>query len=119
MIHTDSAKWSEPFHDGYDDETALTAYMVPIHDKTGRPVAVLGADISLDWLTSKLAETDSTYNANSSFAPNLLGLETQSFIINHDGMFTWGLRAIVDALLNSRKSSLLNHLLAAALLTWN
>lgn len=87
VIHTDSAKWSEPFHDGYDDETALAAYMVPIHDKTGRPVAVLGADISLDWLTSKLAETDSTYNANSSFAPNLLGLETQSFIINHDGMF--------------------------------
>ena len=71
--------------------------MVPIHDKTGRPVAVLGADISLDWLTSKLAETDSTYNANSSFATNLLGLETQSFIINHDGMF----------ITNSEKSNLI------------
>lgn len=87
VIEGDTAKWSEPFYDGYDNKTALAAYMVPIHDAEERPVAVLGADISLDWLTKKLAETDSAYNARSSFATKVLGLKSESFIINHDGTF--------------------------------
>ena len=83
----DSAKWSEPFYDGYDNETALAAYMVPIHDATGRPVAVLGADVALSWLTDKLDEADSTYNEKSPLTSKLLGLKRQSFIINYDGRF--------------------------------
>ena len=62
-IDGDTAKWSDPFYDGYDNKTALAAYMVPIHDTNGKAIAVLGAYISLDWLTEKLAETDSAYNA--------------------------------------------------------
>ena len=61
--------------------------MVPIHDKTGKAVAVLGADISLDWLTYKLNETDSTYNAQSRFASEIMGLKSQSYIIDYDGKF--------------------------------
>lgn len=87
VIEGDTAEWSEPFLDGYDNKTALAAYMVPIHEKSGRPVAVLGADISLDWMTAKLAETDSTYNAQSAFFNQWLDLESQSFIINYDGTF--------------------------------
>ena len=83
----DSAKWSDPFYDGYDNETALAAYMVPIHDATGRPVAVLGADVALSWLTDKLDETDSTYNEKSPLTSKLFGLKRQSFIINYDGRF--------------------------------
>ena len=87
VIKGDSAKWSEPFYDGYDETTALAAYMVPIHDKTGRTVAVLGADISLDWLTTKLNETDTTITVQT---PPVLGLQQQNsknYIINRNGTF--------------------------------
>lgn len=87
VIEGDTCEWSEPFYDGYDNTTALAAYMVPIHDKTGKPVAVLGADVSLDWLTNKMAETDSTYNAHTPMAVRRMGLKAQSFIINYDGKF--------------------------------
>ena len=87
VIEGDTCEWSEPFYDGYDNSTALAAYMVPIHDAEGNPVAVLGADISLDWLTKKLAETDSAYNAQNELAVQVMGLKSQSFIINYDGKF--------------------------------
>lgn len=87
VIEGDTCEWSDPFYDGYDNTTALAAYMVPIHDVKGEPVAVLGADVSLDWLTNKLAETDSTYNAQSPRAVRMMGLKSQSFIINYDGKF--------------------------------
>ena len=87
VIEGDTCQWSDPFYDGYDNTTELVAYMVPIHDAEGKPVAVLGADISLDWLTSKLEETDSAYNAHSPFAAYMFGLRSESFIINYDGKF--------------------------------
>lgn len=87
VVEGDTAEWSDPFYDGYDKTTALAAYMVPIHDKTGKAVAVLGADISLDWLTYKLNETDSMYNAQSRFASEIMGLKSQSYIIDYDGKF--------------------------------
>ena len=87
VIQSDSARWSEPFFDGYDETTTLSAYMVPIHDQSGRTIAVLGADISLDWLTKKLQETDSTINKSGMLMANQFGLKTSSYIINHDGSF--------------------------------
>jgi HAMP domain-containing protein len=87
IIETDSAEWSEPFYDGYDEKTALSAYMLPVHDQEGRVVAVLGADISLDWLTNKLNETDSTINKNSMFMASLFDMKSNSYIINYDGKY--------------------------------
>ena len=87
IVKSDSAQWSDPFYDGYDNKTALSAYMVPIHDQEGRVVAVLGADISLDWLTNKLSETDSVINKNSMFMATKFKMKSYSFIINHDGSY--------------------------------
>jgi hypothetical protein len=87
VLENDTTEWSEPFFDGYDHVTALAAYMVPIHNADGTPVAVLGADISLDWLTKKLEETDSAYNAQTPFTTKILNLRSKSFIINHNGEF--------------------------------
>lgn len=86
VIDGDTCKWSEPFYDGYDNKTTLAAYMVPIHDSKGKAIAVLGADVSLDWLTQKLAETDSTYNATG-YVSDANGLKSQSYIINRNGTF--------------------------------
>lgn len=87
IINADTTEWADPFFDSYDMKTPLTAYMAPIHDPTGRTVAVLGADVSLDWLTDKLNETDSTINKNASFVAGALNLNSVSYIVNHDGTF--------------------------------
>lgn len=87
VIDSDSAYWSDPFYDGYDEKTTLAAYMVPIHDKEGNVVAALGADVSLDWLTSKLIENDSKMNKENGFLSKIEEQHTSSFIINHDGTF--------------------------------
>ena len=87
IIESDSARWSDPFYDGYDEKTPLSAYEVPIHDKDGRIVAVLGADLSLDWLTDKLAEMDSILNDNGMLMASKFGLRSNSFIIFQDGRY--------------------------------
>lgn len=87
VVNSDSAQWSEPFYDGYDEKTTLSAYEVPIHDETGRVVAVLGADISLDWLTYKLSETDTTINKSMMIMASIFEMKSNNFIINHDGSY--------------------------------
>jgi HAMP domain-containing protein len=87
VVNSDSAQWSEPFYDGYDEKTTLSAYEVPIHDETGRVVAVLGADVSLDWLTYKLSETDTTINKSMMIMASIFEMKSNSFIINHDGSY--------------------------------
>ncbi len=87
VVKTDSARWSDPFFDGYDSKTALSAYMMPIHDQNGRVVAVLGADVSLDWLTDKLNEEDTTVNKSGLMMANIFEAKSNSFIINHDGTY--------------------------------
>ena len=46
--------WSKPYYEGNDSITPLVSYMAPIRDKQGRTVAVLGADVSLDWFSDVL-----------------------------------------------------------------
>lgn len=87
VLKSDSAQWSEPFYDGYDEKTTLSAYEVPIHDPAGRVVAVLGADISLDWLTSKIKEADTTINKTIMIMASKFEMKSNSFIINHDGTY--------------------------------
>ena len=51
-LAADSAYWSKPFFDGTDSVTPLTAYMIPIHNKQGKTVAILGADLKLDFINA-------------------------------------------------------------------
>ena len=46
--------WSKPYYEGNDSITPLVSYMAPIRDKQGRTVAILGADVSLDWFSDVL-----------------------------------------------------------------
>ena len=107
VVKSDSAQWSEPFYDGYDEKTTLSAYEVPIHDQTGRVVAVLGADISLDWLTNKLNEADTTINKSVMMMAGIFEMKSSSFIINHDGSYITnpeGKRILKDNFFNNLKN---------------
>ena len=61
-VAKDSAAWSKPFFDGEDATTPLVAYMHPVHDRKGRVVAIVGADLSLDFMRRILLEQDSIFN---------------------------------------------------------
>ena len=52
-LAADSAYWSKPFFDATDSVTPLTAYMIPIHDKKGKTVSILGADLKLDLIKGR------------------------------------------------------------------
>ena len=57
-INAKEGFWSKPFFEGNDSITPLVSYLVPIHDKQGKTVAVLGADLSLEWLREKTQRLD-------------------------------------------------------------
>ena len=88
-IESNTTSWGEPFLDGHQSSTQLIAYLVPIHDGEGNVVAVLGADLALDWLSDKLREADSLTIANSLFTngENPMNNVLYSIIIDRDGTY--------------------------------
>ena len=86
-IKNNSAQWSDPFYDGYDESTTVSAYVVPIHNQEGNVVAVLAAEISLDWFTSKLQEADSVINKSKMLMASKFEIRSRNYIINHDGIY--------------------------------
>ena len=57
------SSWSEPYYDTGGGEQMMTTYSHPIYDKNGNMVAVLTADVSLNWLTDLVAKSDIELNS--------------------------------------------------------
>ena len=55
--------WSEPYYDTGGGEQMMTTYSHPLYDKEGRLIAILTADVSLNWLTEMVAKSDIDLNA--------------------------------------------------------
>ena len=102
-LEADSSYWSKPFMDSRDTITPLVSYMVPIHNKQGKTVAILGADMSLYKFSGRLmrglslkgdtvhvsytrGEQDDDNSANS-FRTLKEQLGCFYFIIDHDGTY--------------------------------
>ena len=102
-LEADSSYWSKPFMDSRDTITPLVSYMVPIHNKQGKTVAILGADMSLYKFSGRLmrglslkgdtvhvsytrGEQDDDNSANS-FRTLKEQLGSFYFIIDHDGTY--------------------------------
>ena len=100
-LEADSSYWSKPFFDATDSITPLVSYMMPIHDKQGKTVAILGADLSLNWMGERMRknlmmESDSINvslgnKEDGGTDGTLFSFEwrnlTTKFIIDHDGTF--------------------------------
>ena len=55
QLKADQSVWTKPYFEsqmfaGDQEPRLLTTYVVPIHDHEGHPVALLAADLSLEWL---------------------------------------------------------------------
>ena len=105
-VKADSSYWSKPFFDATDSVTPLVSYMMPIHDKRGQTVAILGADLSLNWFSDKLIKneaiedsldldvkgnkivsTNSSEKVNTFLEDRKWRFITLNFIIDADGTF--------------------------------
>ena len=51
-ISAGQGKWSEPYYDDAGAKMMLCTYTIPVRNKEKEIVALLGADVSLEWLTS-------------------------------------------------------------------
>ena len=58
--------WCEPYLDKDGAQSIVTTYSVPVRDGEGKIVAVIAADISLDWLTAIINE-GKTYESTERF----------------------------------------------------
>ena len=65
-IEKDSGHWSAPYMDKEGAKAIVTTYSVPVHDKDGKTVAVVDADISLNWLDDVLNE-EKSYQSTQCF----------------------------------------------------
>jgi len=50
-LKADTARWSEPYFDEDGAKGLVVSYAIPLHDKSGKAVGVIIADVSLDWLS--------------------------------------------------------------------
>lgn len=51
-IKAGKGRWSEPYYDDAGAKMMLCTYTIPVRDSKGETVALLGADVSLEWLSS-------------------------------------------------------------------
>ena len=89
QLKADKSVWTKPYFEsqffaGNQEPRLLTTYTVPIHDHEGHPVALLAADMSLEWLRNELMEDISEINNQYE-----KGLQHQSyfFIVNREGTY--------------------------------
>ena len=89
QLKADQSAWTKPYFEsqffaGNQEPRLLTTYVVPIHDRDGHPVALLAADLSLEWLRNELMEDIKEINSQYE-----KGQQHQSyfFIVNRKGIY--------------------------------
>lgn len=101
-ISQDRSHWSEPYMDPDGAKTMVTTYGVPVHDSQNKVVAIVDADLSLDWLKDVINE-NMVYETTQRFLMTgkhhlLAGQDGQMFkmvamqLLNHseeEGYFTF------------------------------
>lgn len=88
-LQKDTSYWSSPFFEGTDKTTPLVSYLVPIRDRQQRVVAILGVDLSLDWLSNSVAsiiDDPKKESADNEYSSSDKG-EGYFFIIDSTGTF--------------------------------
>ena len=84
-------RWSDPYFDRDGARAVVCTYSIPVRDRKGNTVAVMGADLKLEWLKTQLEENDTKENARRtstfSFIEGDPTYRTYSFILGNNGEF--------------------------------
>ncbi len=96
-IAANGGYWCEPYLDKDGAKAIVSTYSAPVHDDTGRIVAVIGADISLSWLEDIINE-------------NKMLETTQRFLVTADYTMLAGeniaiVERIIDKVKNGKEES--------------
>lgn len=81
----DGGYWSEPYYDEKGARMMLCSYFTPVRDENGKTVALLGADVSLDWLTEVMNTKQtyaSSYNLLLSKAGQIMACPVESLVMH-------------------------------------
>ena len=84
-ISAGRGRWSEPYYDNAGAKMMLCTYTIPIHDGKGEVVALLGADVSLGWLSSVINANHiypSSYNVVISRTGIVMACPDESLILH-------------------------------------
>ena len=76
--------WTPPYFDRAASQQLTTTYMTHIHDRQGRKVGMLGADVSLEWLRQRHQRVDAENHER--FEKGFKD-QSYSFIIDNDGTY--------------------------------
>lgn len=68
----EGGRWSEPYLDAEGAHTMVCTYTFPMHDRSGRVIGVIGADVSLEWL-SKLVNSSKIYPSSFNILVSRVG----------------------------------------------
>ena len=77
--------WSEPYFDNVGAMEVLCTYGVPVRDSKGKIVGIVGADVSLDWLSGVINARHiypSSYNLLISRTGKIMACPVESLIMN-------------------------------------
>lgn len=83
-IVSNEGYWSEPYYDEKGAKMMLCSYFAPIRDKNGKTVALLGADVSLDWLSRLINARQiapSSYNLLISRTGQIMACPVESLVM--------------------------------------
>ena len=85
-IVSDRGYWSEPYYDNAGAKMMLCSYFARLRDKQGRVVALIGADVSLDWLSEVINAHPiypSSFNVVISRTGKLMVCPVESLVLQH------------------------------------
>lgn len=83
-VSTGKGSWTNPYLDSDGAKMMLTTYSEPVYDRDGKIIAVLDADISLDWLDDVLTVEyayPSSYHILLSKTGRLMSVPDRNFLL--------------------------------------
>ena len=97
-METDDGIFADPYEDQTGAQGIVVTYVLPIRDKQGRKIGVMGADILLDELQKMVYEIEKNYTNRQSSSYEGKDLEYETFIIDSKGRYIvhWDERRIMN-----------------------
>lgn len=97
-IESDDGIFVDPYDDNVGAMGRVVTYVLPVRDKQGRKIGVMGADILLDELQKMVYEIEKNYTNRQSSSYEGKDLEYETFIIDSKGRYFvhWDERRIMN-----------------------